>query len=303
MSETTEPGNGTNFSLPSGFIGPRCAVSVFLEGVECESIMDTGSQVTTISESFHKSHLSHLPIRPIHALLEIEGAGGQHVPYLGYIEVCVTFPQSITGQEEELVALALVVPECNFNNRVPLLIGTNVLFQLHDNLLNQNGSDFSQRLCPRDVMVVLQHIARTRESDKHTYSVRLHAKEPVTIPANQKCSVMADVRLRKNDQNKNFVLEPHEHHMLPVVLSNLSGHSVTLQPKSVVAQLCAALQITTPEPDKYVFHQKSDSENLKFNLDDSPIPEQWKERIITKLKSISEVFAVDDLSYGHTTAE
>lgn len=123
----TETYRCTERSIPAGLVGPRCAASVFLEGVQCESIMDTGSQVTTVSECFHKNHLSHLPIHPIHALLEIEGAGGQQVPYLGYIEARVTFPLSVPGRKEELVVLALVVPECQFNSRTPLLIGTNVL--------------------------------------------------------------------------------------------------------------------------------------------------------------------------------
>ena len=127
----TETYRSTERSIPPGLIGPRCAAYVFLEGVPCESIIDTGSQVTTVSECFHKNHLSRLPVHPIHALLEIEGAGGQQVPYLGYIEARVTFPLSVSGREEELVVLALVVPECQFNSRTPLLIGTNVSLRLY----------------------------------------------------------------------------------------------------------------------------------------------------------------------------
>ncbi|KAK7882181.1 hypothetical protein WMY93_028355 [Mugilogobius chulae] len=32
------------------------------------------------------------------------------------------------------------------------------------------------------------------------------------------------------------------------------------------------------------------------------MPEEWKERIQEKLNSIPEVFALDELSFGHTTA-
>ncbi|CAI5671364.1 unnamed protein product [Oreochromis niloticus] len=281
--------------------------------------MDSGSQVTTISESFHKDKLAHLPIQPIQALLEIEGAGGQHVPYLGYVE---TFPQNITGKEEELVVLALVVPECHFNSRIPVLIGTNALLRLHDKLSERDGPDFLHRLCSRDVALVLQHLAKQID-DCHTCPVMLHGKVPVTIPANQKCCVIGDVRLRKNTPNVSFVLEPSEHHKLPgglfletalidipykakskvpVVLQNLSGHSIVLQPGSTVAQVCVAQHISPLAPvSNASSHDSIDREKLKFNLDESPISEEWRERITTKLKSISEVFAVDDLSYGHTT--
>lgn len=71
-----------------------------------------------MSECSHKNNLSHLTLYPIHALLEIKGAGGQQVPYLGYIETHITFPQSISGKEEKLVVLALVVPECQQDSPV-----------------------------------------------------------------------------------------------------------------------------------------------------------------------------------------
>lgn len=79
-----------------------------------------------VNQSWTQAHKSQLflktksisPSEPIHALLGIERAGGQNVPYLGYIGVGVTFPQTITGKEEELVALALVVPDGHFNSLV-----------------------------------------------------------------------------------------------------------------------------------------------------------------------------------------
>ena len=283
--------------------------------------MDTGSQVTTVSECFHRNRLSHLPVHPIEALLEIEGAGGQHVPYLGYIETRVTFPLSIPGREEELVVLALVVPECQFNSRTPLLIGTNVLFRLYERVLEREGPEFIHQLTSRDLAVIFQHIARIHDLENDAHPVRLHGGNPITIPAKQKCCVMGDVRLRKNSQTT-FVLEPNECHGLPggvfleaalmdipfkssnkvpVVLRNLGDHDVTLQPKCIIAQICAAQQITPLGPEQGDSrHNKPD--NLKFNLDDSPISEQWKNRIITKLRSIPEVFAMDDLAHGHTTA-
>ncbi len=86
---------------------------------------------------------------------------------------------------------------------------------------------------------------------------------------------------------------------VPAVLCNLTEHSVKLQPKSTIAQVCAAQHIT-PLKQNAPCQAKFDSDSLKINLDDSPVSEQWKEHILTKLKSISEVFAVDDLSHGHT---
>lgn len=42
---------------------------------------------------------------------------------------------------------------------------------------------------------------------------------------------------------------------------------------------------------------------LIFNLDESPISEQWKEQIQKKLQSISKVFALDDVIWPHYSHE
>lgn len=39
--------------LPQGLIGQCCIASVLVEDIECESPLDTGSKVTTVSETFY----------------------------------------------------------------------------------------------------------------------------------------------------------------------------------------------------------------------------------------------------------
>lgn len=87
-TEVKTPGSsdGGPHTLPPGLVGPRCVSTVSVGDTRCQSILDTGSQVTTISETFHSRHLASSPIQPIHHLLEVEGAGGQSVPYR-YVEI------------------------------------------------------------------------------------------------------------------------------------------------------------------------------------------------------------------------
>lgn len=152
---------GLNHNLPPGLVGPRCVSPVSVGDTVCESILDTGSQVTTISEPFHSRYLASSPIRPIHHLLDVEGAGGQSVPYLGYVEVPLTFPDSVTGVEEQLTALALVVPECNVNSQIPVLLGTNVLLQLYQRGIAQDRQFFLKR--SDSFALLLQHVAKMHE--------------------------------------------------------------------------------------------------------------------------------------------
>lgn len=96
---------------------------------EKKCLLDTGSQVTTIPLSFYNSHLSQHPMQPLNHLLEVEGANGQAVPYLGYVQLTLKFPQEFLGTENEVSTLALVVPDLT---HVPqILIGTNTLDVLY----------------------------------------------------------------------------------------------------------------------------------------------------------------------------
>lgn len=90
-----------------------------------------GSQVTTIPHSFHQQHLSTHQIKPFYELLEVEGANGQSVPYLGYIKLSVVFPKEFLGVEAEVPTLALVVPDVHTTSQPQVLIGTNTLNVLY----------------------------------------------------------------------------------------------------------------------------------------------------------------------------
>lgn len=57
--------------------------------------------------------------------LEVEGANGQAVPYLGYVELSLIFPEKFVGTKITVPTLALVVP--NVNDMPQILIGTNTL--------------------------------------------------------------------------------------------------------------------------------------------------------------------------------
>lgn len=315
-----EHNNEPSFKLPPGLVGPRCTSKVTVGDVTCESILDTGSQVTTISETFHSRHLSTLPIQPIHQLLEVEGAGGQSVPYLGYVEVLLTFPESVTGTKEQLSVLALIVPECHFNSRIPVLVGTNVLLQLYQCGVSHDKFQFLKR--SDSIALLLQHVVQVHKSETKACLVKLHGEKPITIPARHRMCLFGDVRVGKANPHTSFVLEPPEPSSLPgglflqctlinintkasskipVVLSNTTDHNVTLPSKCIIGRV-SAVQSVMPSTSTLLADSHTSVGKHSFNLSESPVPEEWKQRIIDKLNSIPEVFAADDLSFGHTSA-
>lgn len=99
-----------HIKLPRGLVGNKCTANIKVSGVECNCLLDTGSQVTTVSTSFYNNHLSEHPIQPVDGL-DVEGASGATVPYLGYIPLVLKFPKEFVETEPEVATLALVVPD------------------------------------------------------------------------------------------------------------------------------------------------------------------------------------------------
>lgn len=66
--------------LPKGLVGTKTTSTVTIAGKHTNCLLDTGSQVTTVPQSFNEQHLSELTIHPLHDLLDVEGANGQSFP-------------------------------------------------------------------------------------------------------------------------------------------------------------------------------------------------------------------------------
>ena len=108
--------------IPDGLVGDPNVVEVYVDGAPCLCLLDTGSQVTCIAESFFRT----LPDRKLKPLedLEVTGAGGQEVPYLGFTEIDITIPKKDAGVDVTTTVLALVCPD-GVDDQAPLLMGTN----------------------------------------------------------------------------------------------------------------------------------------------------------------------------------
>lgn len=216
------------------------------------------------------------------------------------------------------MALALVVPEHHLNSKIPLLIGTDVLDRLYQHGIGHDGlTSLFQAHCDVGYAQLFQHIAQAHETTNRPHTVKLQGRTALTIPAQQKLCTTGIVRVGKTTHPTDFVLEPHEHCPLPggvflesalvnvpseasckvpIVLRNMSDHDVTLHHQSVLAQISAAQCVKPLDSDRHAPSlPESSSGKLSFDLENSPITEQWKRRVTEKLNSISEVFATDDL--------
>ena len=60
-------------SIPVDLIGETPEVIVNIEGIPCNALVDTGSQVTTMAHSCFLSNFSDIPLEDCRQLVRIEG--------------------------------------------------------------------------------------------------------------------------------------------------------------------------------------------------------------------------------------
>ena len=252
-------------SVMNRIVGEANEEMATVNGVPCKSLIDTGSQVTTISESFHKKHLSDVPIKPLSDFLTIEGAGGQDVPFLGYIALELTFPFEACGCEEACGVLTLVVPDNNYNSRVPLTVGTNVLFDCRQYCREKKGSKFMRHtvMSPTWKAAYQRLNARDRfcKKDGHIGTVKASTHQPIKILPGQSTIIYGATRAGPKGDEYVAVVEPVRETSLPgslmispaavtvkcvgrkchvpVHVSNISTKTITVRPGDVLGEVKA----------------------------------------------------------------
>lgn len=308
-------------TLPKGLIGAKCTAQVTIGDKDCSCLLDSGSQVTTIPYSFYLENLSHLPMNSLNDLLEVEGANGQSVPYLGYVPATIRFPKSLLGADIEVPTLALVVPDMR-STLSSVLIGTNTLDVLYEKYADIAPQNYESLPYGYKVVLKTLEIRKRHYVDSSLGEVRLHSKDFETIAAGQTKVLEGSVSCRTPDVGKWVMVESPKSPSLPggilvtdslvslpsklprcipVMLKNESHHDITLSPKAVIAQIHAVRSVQpvkTPDSDPPT--KPDQKPNLNLDFTDSPVPSEWKERITEKLSSMPEVFALHELDFGRT---
>ncbi|XP_034740281.1 zinc finger CCHC domain-containing protein 12-like [Etheostoma cragini] len=110
--------------LPEGLVGPPSTACVKVEGRPCTALLDSGSQVTIIFDSWYAKHLTHIPIHPVSGLnLWGLSEAESSYPYRGYIQVKLELPKKKPGKVRSVPVLALVCPDPRCSDNIPVLVG------------------------------------------------------------------------------------------------------------------------------------------------------------------------------------
>lgn len=314
--------------LPRGLVGIKCTAQVIIAGKDTSCLLDTGSQVTTVPKSFYEQHLSDLTLHPLDDLLEVEGANGQSVPYLGYIELSITFLNDFVGTDLEVHTLALVIPPLRSAVHEQVLVGTNTLDALYAKLQEEpNWSTFQpMQYGYRAVLNILQ--MRQENSTRCILGcIKTVGKVPEVVPAGQSV-ILEGMACVSNAHSEKYVLleQPSASSLpsgllvsaslvslptkqpclLPVEVRNETERDIIIPSKTVLADIHAVARVIHKEqtvkesnpPDMQTESYKPPK--LSFDFGDSPLPPGWKDRVTVMLNSMPDVFSQHDLDFGQT---
>ena len=235
-------------------VGNCPEIEVRIEGVSCKCLLDTGSQVSTVTESFFKDLLkSKPPLHDVTKWLRVTGANHLDIPYIGYIEVAV----DVLGEVVHDVGILVVKDPIDEQSKrkksvTPGILGSN-MFSLLKAKLDPSISGSDEKRDERKLILALYEmsISEPEATEKQVSFVTVPGKLPVKIPANSvtvvnglvnnsrlKDTTCVAIQALKIDQGaipRNLmVIDTNtvvKNSKVPIRVANLGQEDVWLQPK------------------------------------------------------------------------
>lgn len=293
-------------------VGKSNEAEVLVNNYPIKALIDTGSSVTTLAHNYYEEHLQgDYPLHSLETLIKIESAAGTNIPYLGYIAVPVQIPGL---QETEVTALVVIVPDTDYSNRIPMLLGTGVL-QIW--LEKSQDTWWSQT---DGVALTWQNTFRCLGVQLSDSPVQVLNTSPFAVAPGEHKAVSGLARGVKDVGPKSLMLEtgslpgglllaeglvdpsPGNTSRVPLRIWNPTGKTITVPGKAILAHLHQVKDITErvkPAPAVDGSDSKQSCLNLDFSQCGLSIEEQEQAHaLITKWDS---VFSKHPLDLGHTT--
>ena len=285
-------------------VGDPSEVEVWIDGQRVKVLLDTGSMISTVSLQYCTSR--GFELHPLDGLLTVESASGHTLPYLGFVEVSLRCPV----QDGVSCALMLVVPNTPYHEKIPVLLGTNVLNRIKPTHLA--GQVWEQ---------VFATMAGQRVIDEKDVLGSVYLTNPLTLPPNGRVIVEGQMSFNPNCQRFSVMLDGSDQACLPkgvlitpcvtalsaqnpgqvaIELINHSAQTVIVPRKARLCEVYTVAQICSMD-NKGSKIQADSSDFLKHfqHLDANLEPDQVEE-VKQKLVNWSHVFSQHDLDLGLT---
>ncbi len=302
-------------------MGEANEAQIEVEGIACEALLDTGATISTVSERFYREALSSLELHQINDIIKIECASGQLLPYMGYVEATVYVP-GLTGKEGQ-ETIFLVTPDTDYNSRIPVLLGTNILKPIMEGCKKEAGPLFLQRIALSTPWwlafrcISVQERAVLRSNGK-VGVVKCATAETIMIPSNKSITVpgfitdviSSDCLAMVHPAEKTVLAEGVEVTMVDlrdckgtclVEIANTTKRPVIIPPRALLCELQHVDMVNQDQEKQTKMtteEEKAFLEKLKF--EDTDLTPEQAAQARDLLLSYRDIFSMDDFDIGHT---
>lgn len=326
--------HGANSFTASSLVGSCPKIKVSLGGVQINCLLDTGSMVTTVTESFFLKHFKEVPQSC--RWLQLKAANGLEIPYVGYVELDVEVFGKIMPQKGVLVVKD--PPSRVAYEEVPGVLGMNIIRECYHQLFDQHGNNLFDlpevQQAPFPWQQALQHChqAQFSRAGGRTALARVRGRWPVVIPGGSVKWVPATCSSHFGSSTGAILIEPlDDGQALPgcavlspamvtinkstvyVPILNVGETSVKLRPRQSIGVLSHAHIVSLP-PDictevresgvaVSVSSHLAGSNTVKEQIqaiDLSFLAESDQVKVRTMLLKYEAVFSSSDLDLGCT---
>ncbi len=212
---------------------------VLMGGVRVPCLLDTGSMVSTVAESYFFQHFSE----QLHSCnwLQLKAANGLDIPYLGYAEVNVEVLGKAIPNKGILVVKDTLSLQSKTNT--PGVLGMNIISECYDLLFSQHGTSLFNLPCiqqaPKEWQQALQFCHSAPSSIRPiTGIMRVRGRYPVFLPGGVMKLVAATCSQHLIDPSKAVLFEPLSNIVLPAGVLVVPAALHVLNP-------CALFKFTT----------------------------------------------------------
>ena len=283
-------------------VGQSNESHVIVDGVSHKALLDSGSMVTTMSESVFRS----LPSRPTLLHLDTLGltlsiADGSQMKYSGYVETTVSIP---SVSDFTLDVPILVIPDNQFNCICPVIVGTNVLRRCKD------------AIDPPSLTIDEAWKSAINSLECGSYPVRCLGRKPVTLGPFQTKTIHGIARHLPSDvtcavtetpdnTNISFTVCPRLMQLdsnasssrIPVKICNITAKTLIIKPKALLCEITKARAVDNLLPDEKCTSVKN---TPKVSLDTSKLSQEQVEKFHQVLGKWQHIFCSDTKDIGKT---
>ena len=275
-------------------LGHANEADLIVGGRTCRGLIDTGSMITSVGEQFYKDHLQNkYPLQEVNDLLKVEGAGGHQLVYVGYAEVELSVPDH---SNTPLWVPVLVAPATSYNQRVPFIIGTNVIKHLHpckseDIWTSAINAVSAQESIPEEVPVYCCKEMVIPPNSSVGFGGRIGPSKGVTAGVLEPVtSLPGGVMLVQG------AVCPDSINQVPVVLKNVSDRTISIPARQQVASLHTGAIL---EPNCHQTQENpAEITEIPVHLDEPSLTSEQKNKVQKTLLKWKDVFAFSPMELG-----